>query len=240
LGAIPWSAAVCGIAGWYRRSGQTVSEAAIARQCDAIFHRGPDDAGYFVDGDFGFGMRRLSILDIEGGHQPMFAANRRYAAVFNGEIYNHLELRRDLGRKGIRFKTHSDTETLLAGFAKWGDEIWPRLEGMFAVAIWDREARRLRLARDPLGIKPLYLTKQRGGVAFASEIRALRVLPNHEWDIDDRAVHDFFSFGHVQQPRSICSISMQKDYCRHSFIAANQPTAGLGAVVVGPGDVAGF
>lgn len=194
---------MCGIAGWYRRSGKAVSEALMARQCNTIVHRGPDDAGYFVDGDFGFGMRRLSILDVEGGHQPMFSEDGRYAIVFNGEIYNHLDLRRDLERLGVSFGTHSDTETLLAGFVAWGDEIWPRLEGMFAAAIWDKHARRLTLARDPLGIKPLYLTRQHGGIAFASEPRALRVLPGHQWEIDDRAVHDFFSFGHVQPTRSI-------------------------------------
>src|SRR5262245_9944535 len=186
---------MCGIAGWYRRSGKAVSEAVIRRQCNTIIHRGPDDAGYFVDGDFGFGMRRLSIIDVEGGHQPIFSADGRYAIGFNGEIYNHLDLRRDLERMGVSFRTHSDTETLLAGFIAWGADIWPRLEGMFAAAIWDRDARRLCLARDPLGIKPLYLTRQHGGIAFASEPRALRILPGHQWDIDDRAAHDFFSFG---------------------------------------------
>ena len=171
--------------------------------CDTIVSRGPDDSGYFVDGDFGFGMRRLSIIDIEGGHQPMFTPDGRYAIVFNGELYNHLDVRVDLERAGINFRTHSDTETLLLAFAQWGDEAWIRFEGMFAAAVWDRDARRLTLARDPLGIKPLYLTQQHGGIAFASEIRALRTLPNHQWDIDDRAVHDFFSFGHVQPTRSI-------------------------------------
>jgi asparagine synthase (glutamine-hydrolysing) len=171
--------------------------------CDTIISRGPDDCGYFVDGDFGFGMRRLSIIDIEGGHQPMFTPDGRYALVFNGELYNHLDVRMELDRAGIVFRTHSDTETLLMAFAHWGDEAWIKFEGMFAAAVWDREARRLTLARDPLGIKPLYLTEQHGGLAFASEIRALRALPDHQWDIDDRAVHDFFSFGHVQPTRSI-------------------------------------
>jgi len=194
---------MCGIAGWYRRSGRPVSDAIIARQCNTLVHRGPDDSGYFVDGDFGFGMRRLSIIDITGGHQPIFSPDNRYVIVLNGEIYNHPELRRELEQAGFPFKTHSDTETLLAAYIQWGDDAWPRLQGMFAAAIWDNLTRTLVLARDPLGIKPLYLTEQRGGIAFASEIRALRVLPAHEWDTDDRAVHDFFSFGHVQPPRSI-------------------------------------
>jgi asparagine synthase (glutamine-hydrolysing) len=171
--------------------------------CDAIVSRGPDDSGYFVDGDFGFGMRRLSIIDIQGGHQPMFTPDGRHAIVFNGELYNHLDIRAELERAGVVFRTHSDTETLLAAFRHWGDAAWLKFEGMFAAAVWDRETRRLTLARDPLGIKPLYLTKQHGGIAFASEIRALRTLPDHDWSIDDRAVHDFFSFGHVQPTRSI-------------------------------------
>jgi asparagine synthase (glutamine-hydrolysing) len=194
---------MCGIAGWYRRSGRPVPREIIAGQCDRIVHRGPDDSGYYAEGDFGFGMRRLSIIDIAGGHQPIFTPDGRYGIVFNGEIYNHPDLRRELEAAGVPFTTHSDTETLLAAFAHWGDDAWLRLEGMYAAAIWDRSSRTLTLARDPLGIKPLLLTEQNGGLAFASEIRALRVLPGHEFSIDDRAVHDFFSFGHVQKPRSI-------------------------------------
>jgi asparagine synthase (glutamine-hydrolysing) len=148
-------------------------------------------------------MRRLSIIDVAGGHQPITTEDGRYSIVFNGEIYNHLELRAELGKAGRAFRTRSDTETLLLAFVHWHDDAWLRLEGMYAAAIWDRAERVLTLARDPLGIKPLYLTEQAGGLAFASELRALRVLPGHRFDIDERAVHDFFSFGHVQKPRSI-------------------------------------
>lgn len=194
---------MCGIAGWYRRGGRPVSAEAVARQCDRIVHRGPDDSGILTDGDFGFGMRRLSIIDIGGGHQPIDSAGGRHAIVFNGEIYNHLDLRAELAARGVTFATHSDTETLLAAYVEWGEEAWLRLEGMYAAAIWDRANRSLTIARDPLGIKPLYLTEQQGGLAFASEIRSLRVLPDHAFDIDERGVHDFFSFGHIQKPRSI-------------------------------------
>jgi asparagine synthase (glutamine-hydrolysing) len=194
---------MCGIAGWYRRGGRPVARESIVMQCDRIVHRGPDDSGDLVDGDFGFGMRRLSIIDVAGGHQPITTEDGRYSIVFNGEIYNHLELRAELGRAGRAFRTRSDTETLLLAFIHWRDDAWLRLEGMYAAAIWDRADRVLTLARDPLGIKPLYLTEQAGGLAFASELRALRVLPGHRFDIDERAVHDFFSFGHVQKPRSI-------------------------------------
>ena len=119
---------MCGIAGWYRRGGRPVPMGAIVQQCDQIVHRGPDDDGQAVDGDFGFGMRRLSIIDIAGGHQPMETADGRYAIVFNGEIYNHLELRRELEPAGFVFRSHSDTETILAAFVHWGDEAWIRLE----------------------------------------------------------------------------------------------------------------
>ena len=194
---------MCGIAGWYRRGERPVARETIAAQCDRIVHRGPDDSGHLVDRDFGFGMRRLSIIDVEGGHQPIATADGRYSIVFNGEIYNHLDLRGELGAAGFSFRTRSDTETLLASFVHWRDDAWLRLEGMYAAAIWDHAARTLTLARDPVGIKPLYLTQQHDGIAFASEIRALRALPEHRFDIDERAVHDFFSFGHVQKPRSI-------------------------------------
>ncbi len=194
---------MCGIAGWYRRGDRPVTRETIGLQCDRIRHRGPDDSGHLVDRDFGFGMRRLSIIDVAGGHQPITTPDGRHSIVFNGEICNHLDLRGELSGAGYRFRTRSDTETLLASFVHWGDDAWLRLEGMFAVAVWDRVSRTLTLARDPLGIKPLYLTQQHGGIAFASEIRALRVLPGHDFDVDERAVHDFLSFGHVQKPRSI-------------------------------------
>jgi asparagine synthase (glutamine-hydrolysing) len=194
---------MCGIAGWYRRDGIAVPRAVIRAQCDAIVHRGPDDEGILVDGDLGIGMRRLSIIDIAGGHQPIETEDGRKAIVFNGEIYNHLELRALLSAAGHRFRTQSDTETILVAYCEWGDDAWSRLEGMFAVAIWDRHARRLTLVRDPIGIKPLYLTEQNGGIAFASELPALEVLPGHRFDPSPRAIHDYFSFGHVRIPRSI-------------------------------------
>jgi asparagine synthase (glutamine-hydrolysing) len=196
---------MCGIAGWYRRGGRPVDEEVVERQCDRLVHRGPDDSGYFTDGDFGFGMRRLSIIDVEGGHQPIFSPDGRHAIVFNGEIFNHPELRREL-EGSYAFKTdHSDTETILAAFLRWGDEAWLRLEGMYAVASWDRQTKTLTLARDPLGIKPLFVTEQDGGLAFGSEITALRDVPGYRFDVDERGVHDFFCFGHVLGPRTIFS-----------------------------------
>ena len=193
---------MCGIAGWYRRGDRPVEQGIVRRQCDRLIHRGPDDEGVLVDGDFGFGMRRLSIIDVAGGHQPIDSADGRFSIVCNGEIVSHLELRRELD-SSYHFKTDSDVETLLAGFTRWGDDVWIRAEGMYAAAIWDRKTRILRLARDPLGIKPLFVTEQDGGLGFGSEIPTLRDIPEYDFDIDESGVHDFFSFGHVLGPRTI-------------------------------------
>jgi asparagine synthase (glutamine-hydrolysing) len=194
---------MCGIAGWYSRGRSGVTRAVISAQCNTIIHRGPDDWGVLVDGDFGFGMRRLSIIDVEGGHQPMETADGRFSIIFNGEIYNHLKLREELLRRGHAFRTRSDTETILVAYQEWGEETWHRLDGMFAVAIWDRRERSLTLARDHVGIKPLYYTMQNGGLAFGSELKALMPLPGHRFDVDPRAVHDLFTFGHIRTDRSI-------------------------------------
>jgi len=194
---------MCGIAGWYRRGGKPVPKSALVAACDRLRHRGPDEGGYLADGDFGFGMRRLSIIDVEGGHQPIFSPDKRHAIVFNGEIFNHPELRREL-EANYTFQTdHSDTETILAAWLRWGHEAWTRLEGMYAVAIWDKLDKSLTLARDPIGIKPLFVIEQAGGLAFASEISALRGLPDHRFDVDPEGVDDFFCFGHTLPPRTI-------------------------------------
>jgi len=192
---------MCGIAGWYRRGGRPVGEASLRAQCDAIVHRGPDDQGVLADSDFGFGMRRLSIVDLGGGHQPIMGPDGRTAIVFNGEIYNYRALRAELAN--YPFRTEGDAEVILAAWHRWGEGAWARLEGMFAVAIWDADARRLVLARDPLGIKPLYVHEGGRGLAFASELGALRALPELDFDVDPRAVRDVLTFGHVRQPRSI-------------------------------------
>ncbi len=156
-----------------------------------------------MDGDFGFGMRRLSIIDLAGSDQPIFSEDGRHAIVFNGEIYNYRSLRDELAALGHRFSTSGDTEVILAAWRQWADAAWQRLDGMFAVAIWDRVSRRLTLARDQIGIKPLYYTWQDGTLAFGSELKTLLVLRHLRFDPEPRAVHDYFSFGHVRGPRSI-------------------------------------
>jgi asparagine synthase (glutamine-hydrolysing) len=194
---------MCGICGWYRRDGTAVEAAVLEAQCATIVHRGPDDQGIFVDRDLGLGMRRLSIIDVAGGHQPMTSDDGRYTLVFNGEIFNFPALRRDLEAAGQRFTTHSDTEAILRGFVQWNADVWRRLEGMFAVALWDRQTRTLHLARDPLGIKPLYYTAQGRGLAFGSELKALAPVPGLAFTPRAASIDAFFAFGHTLAPHSI-------------------------------------
>src|SRR5262245_12774187 len=194
---------MCGICGWYRRGGIPVEPAVIEAQCATIVHRGPDDQGVHTDRDFGFGMRRLSIIDVSGGHQPMTSDDGRYTLVYNGEMFNFPELRKELESLGHRFRTRSDTEAILRGFVQWGDDLWPRLEAMFAVALWDREQRTLRLVRDPLGIKPLYYTLQAGGLAFGSELKALVPVPGLAFTPRAASIDAYFAFGHTLAPCTI-------------------------------------
>ncbi|NQU56338.1 MAG: asparagine synthetase B, partial [Rhodospirillales bacterium] len=166
---------------------------------DAMVHRGPDGDGIWTssDGRIGLAHRRLAIVDLsDKAAQPMSDGDGKVWITFNGEIYNHLTLRRDLEQAGRKFKTdHSDTEVLIHGFLEWGiDGLLERLEGMFAFAIWDCQNRKLILARDRIGIKPLYFTNSNGRFLFASEIKAILVDPAIERDIDPQALNHFLSF----------------------------------------------
>ena len=178
---------MCGIAGYVTGTDAQPFAAFQAGALGTLAHRGPDDAGWLTDaaggtgdpppepGRWGLFHRRLSILDLSPlGHQPMQTPDGRYAIVFNGEVYNYVELRRELEKEGCTFRSQSDTEVLLWAYARWGPACLPRLVGMFAFAVADRDRRRLFLARDPFGIKPLYHARPAGGFAFASEVKALR------------------------------------------------------------------
>ncbi len=166
---------MCGIAGLAHFGALRDADERVRRMASAIAHRGPDDDGYWRDADCAFGFRRLSIVDIGGGRQPMANEDETVWVLFNGEIYNHRELRSELEARGHRFRTdHSDTEVLVHGWEEWGEALAERLNGMFAYAVWDTRRRSLHVARDRLGIKPLYVAEGvRGGLAFASEVRAL-------------------------------------------------------------------
>jgi len=190
---------MCGIVGVYNFGNPAIPVEAecIARMRDTMAHRGPDDAGVYVspDGKLGLGHRRLSILDLSTlGHQPMASPDGRYWIVFNGEIYNFHELRGELEPKGYTFRSTSDTEVLLALFAEFGPKMLHRLRGMFALAIWDTRDGRLWLARDRIGIKPLYYTAQQGRFLFASEIKAILAFPGIFRSVNLTGLHHFLSF----------------------------------------------
>ena len=170
--------------------------------CDAIAHRGPDDEGILVDGGVGLGMRRLSIIDVAGGHQPVFNEDRSCAIVFNGEIYNYRELRSWLLSRGHVMRTNSDTETIVHLYEELGDACVERLRGMFGFAIWDGRRRRLLLARDRFGIKPMYVTTGSWGLAFSSELKALHATGLTGGDLDWEALESVFRVGYVPAPRT--------------------------------------
>lgn len=196
---------MCGIAGLYQtRDDRPIDAALLARMTAAIAHRGPDGEGFHLEPGLGLGHRRLSIIDLAGGAQPMFEHDRGLALVFNGEIYNFRELKADLEARGHRFATRSDTEVILKAWAEWGEAAVTRFKGMFAFALWDGRARTLFLARDPLGKKPVhYAELSDGTLLFGSEIKALRVHGGVDTRIDPCAVDDYFALGYVPDPRTI-------------------------------------
>ncbi len=201
---------MCGIAGYLGASAAfdpSSGPDVLRRMGEVIAHRGPDDAGVWVDADAAVGLvhRRLSIVDLSAaGHQPMLSAGGRFVLVFNGEIYNHLELREQLGEAAPAWRGHSDTETLLAGFEAWGlDETIERSVGMFALAVWDRERRELTLARDRLGEKPLYYGWQGGTLLFGSELKALRAHPAFAAPVNRDALCLLMRHNAISAPHSI-------------------------------------
>ncbi|RDV03126.1 asparagine synthase (glutamine-hydrolyzing) [Undibacter mobilis] len=200
---------MCGIAGLLNASarGANSLERLAKAMGDAVAHRGPDDYGVWSDPDTGVAMtqRRLSIVDLSpAGHQPMISANGRYVIVYNGEIYNFLELRAELEARGVAFRGHSDTEVMLEAFAAYGIEATvKRLIGMFAIAVWDKGERTLTLVRDRLGIKPLYWAKFGGLFIYGSELKALRVCPGWEPRVDRRAVASYLRHDYVPAPHTI-------------------------------------
>lgn len=191
---------MCGICGIYHyRHGEPVDQALVREMTGAMTHRGPDDHGYHFDEDVGLGMRRLSIIDLEGGAQPI-AGDRGTWVVFNGEIYNFQELRARLERHGQTFRTHTDTETIVRGFEQWGLSVLERLNGMFGIALWDRPNKTLVLARDPYGIKPLYYRDDGDSVIFGSEIKSILCAPGVPRAVDTDALDAYLTFTYVPSP----------------------------------------
>jgi asparagine synthase (glutamine-hydrolysing) len=193
---------VCGIAGLAALDGAAVDPAPLTAMCDTLHHRGPDDAGSWSEGPVALGARRLSIIDLAGGHQPMASEDGGVVVVQNGEIYNHEALREELRAAGHTFATRCDTEVLVHGHEEWGEGLLERLRGMFAIAVWDARARRLLLARDRFGIKPLYWSAQGGVLSFGSELKALRVLGLRE-EIDVDALEAYLAFNAIPAPLTI-------------------------------------
>lgn len=187
---------MCGIAGILRLDGQSADRQLMSRMRDMLAHRGPDGNGVFVDGQIALGHTRLAIIDLSSAAlQPMHSPCGRWSLVYNGEIYNFRELRIELERDGWRFSTRSDTEVLLAGAALWGlDRLMPRIDGMAALALWDKQCRRLHLARDRHGAKPLYLWRQGAQLAFASEIKAFLAHPDFKVSVNRDALKEYFTF----------------------------------------------
>src|SRR4051794_169055 len=193
---------MCGICGMLRPGGGA-DPSALESMNGALVHRGPDDQGSFVDGPVGLAARRLSIIDLEGGHQPIANEDATLHVVQNGEIYNHAELRRELEARGHAFRTRCDTEVLVHLYEEHGPDFVERLRGMFAIALWDGRRRRLLLARDRFGIKPLYVHRRDGQLAFASELKALMRLPGFRREVDPRALESFLAFNSIPGPLSI-------------------------------------
>ncbi len=196
---------MCGLAGLLHLSGGIEPDrAALRRMTDAMAHRGPDGEGFFVEPGVALGHRRLAIIDPAGGDQPMFNEHGSVAIIFNGCIYNHLELRPELEALGHRFASRCDTEAVIHAWEAWGPACLDRFVGMFAFAVWDRNRDCLFLARDRLGKKPLhYVTLPDGRFAFASELGALATLPELPRRIDPAAVDDFFAYGFIPEPATI-------------------------------------
>jgi len=180
-----------------------VDRVTIERMTESLAHRGPDDAGYFVEGQVGLGHRRLSIIDLSGGGQPIFNEDQSAAIVFNGEIYNYRDLADELKTAGHTFRTRSDTETILHAYEEYGDDCVQQLRGMFGFAIWDGAKRRLLLARDRLGVKPVYYYRDDRFLAFASEIKSLLEIRSIPREVDPEAFDMYLSLRYVPGPRTM-------------------------------------
>ncbi len=198
---------MCGIVGIFdTRGARAIDPALLKRMNETQHHRGPDEGDIYTEPGVGFGHRRLSVIDILSGQQPMFNAAGDVGVVFNGEIYNYRELAAELEQLGYQFRTRSDTETIVHAWEAWGEACVLRLRGMFALAVWDRNKQVMFMARDRLGIKPFYYAVLPDGMfIFGSELKSLRAHPGLSREIDVRAVEDYFAYGYVPEPKTIYS-----------------------------------
>jgi asparagine synthase (glutamine-hydrolysing) len=210
---------MCGIAGIVSLDRKPVDPGELQRMCDAIIHRGPDDEGFYFEPGVGLGMRRLSIIGLDTGHQPIHNEDGTIQVVFNGEIYNYKELRHDLQQRGHSFYTETDTETLVHLYEEYGPKLVEKLRGMFAFAIWDGRKRQLLLARDRLGIKPLFYAYIHGRLIFASEVKAMLQLPEVNIALNWKSTQRLFTFLSTPNDESIVE-GIHKLCPGHILIAA--------------------
>lgn len=196
---------MCGICGIFDLNGEPISRDTLVRMNGAIRHRGPDGDGVLVDREMGMAHRRLSIIDVGGGGQPIGNEDGAVQIVFNGEIYNFVELRDELEAAGHRFRTRSDTEVIVHAYEQWGQDCVKRFNGMFAFALWDSRQRSLFLARDHLGVKPLYYAQIGGALVFASEIKSILEYPDCPRRMDMEALGELFTFRYVPAPKTLFS-----------------------------------
>ncbi|MEW9899370.1 XrtA/PEP-CTERM system amidotransferase [Chitinivorax sp. PXF-14] len=196
---------MCGIVGLFDLKGRREFDRGLLSHLnDLQHHRGPDEGGLHLEPGVGFGHRRLSIIDLSSGQQPMFNGDGSVVIVFNGEIYNFQELMPELQALGYQFKTHSDTEVIIHAWEAWGEACVERLRGMFAFAIWDRKRQTLFLARDRLGVKPLYYAwLPDGTLAFSSELKSISAHPVFDKTLDPMSIEDYFAYGYIPEPRTV-------------------------------------
>jgi len=212
---------MCGISGIFEFNRlEEFPQEIIQRMNGTIVHRGPDDEGYYFGEGISFGFRRLSIIDLAGGHQPIANENGRIWVMLNGEIYNYAELRRDLESRGHRFATHSDTETIVHLYEENGEGCFEKLRGMFAIALWDSQERKLLLARDRVGKKPLFYAADSRRIIFGSELKVLLAAEGMSREVDHEALCDYFSCGYVPAPKTIYRAA-RKVRPGHYLVASN-------------------
>jgi asparagine synthase (glutamine-hydrolysing) len=194
---------MCGIAGIINKGSKNVNESEIRAMCSTIIHRGPDDEGIYVKNNVGIGMRRLNIIDLNTGHQPIHNEDKSIWIVFNGEIYNYKELKEYLVKKNHKFYTDSDTEVIIHAYEEDGEKCLEKLRGMFSFAIYDHKNNQVFIARDRLGIKPLFFCETKDSIIFASEIKAILVCNNAEREINWKAFCSFFTLSYIPSPMTI-------------------------------------
>ncbi|SEE43790.1 asparagine synthase (glutamine-hydrolyzing) [Pseudomonas anguilliseptica] len=195
---------MCGIAGLIYLDNNPVSPVVLQRMTDAIAHRGPDGEGHWIEGNVGLGHRRLAIIDLSpAGHQPMASVSQRYVMVYNGEVYNYRELRVELEALGYQFRSRTDSEVVLNALMAWGPKALERFNGMFGLALWDRQEQTLLLARDRYGIKPLYYSLQGQTLAFGSEQKAILAMPEFRRSMDKEALLEYFTFQNIFTDRTL-------------------------------------